>query len=469
MFLVVPKVLMMFQGLVSRARTRRLGTRVGVAGLVALSVVGALSSPMAAADTVDDKKAADAAVSDLHDALEETSAELSKAYLALEQTRAQLPAARTRLAAAQNSARAATQRHAEASAALGVAEANAARAQESITRTTVTREHTQRTLDAFAADLFQGGSVGQLSVALGATSADDFATRLVLADTVTSLTNQALNDLAAAKADANANQAYLDAVQVEVADLKRQAQEALTAAESARKEAEVSKTALDTLVTQQAGFAADIEGRKAQELAELAEAEAEQKRLQDLLIEQARIAREREAARKAAEEAARQAAIKAAEEEAKKTGKPVVVPAPSPSTSPAEARSGYLSRPLVGGRTSSEFGMRLHPILHIWRLHTGLDFANGCSQPVYAAAPGTVIKAGWAGGRGNQIVIAHGIHKGVSLATTYNHLSGFVERGGSVSRGQLIGYTGTTGNSTGCHLHFEALEDGQFVNPRNWL
>ena len=456
---------MILQRLMRRVLTsppgRRPGLRAGAAGLVVLSFSAVLLAPPSAADTGDEKRAADAQVADLEEQLSETSAELAQAYTALTQTQAQLPAARARLASAQSAARAAAKHNAEVAAALAVARANAARAEEAVARNTATRDQTQRTLDAFAADLFQGGSVGQLSVALGATSADDFATRLVLADTVTAMTNQALNDLAAAKADGDANGAYLAAVQVEVTDLKRQAENALAAAEASRNEAQAASSALDALVAQQSGYAASVEAQRANEASQLAEAQAEQQRLQALLIEQARIAREREAARKAAEAAAQ----KAAEEAARKNGTAV----PPPPVAQPDQASGFLSRPITGGRTSSEFGMRFHPIFQVWRLHTGLDFANGCSSPVYAAAPGTIIRAGWAGGRGNQIVIDHGIRRGVDLATTYNHLTSFVQRSGTVSRGQLIGYTGTTGNSTGCHLHFETLEDGQFVNPRSWL
>ncbi len=456
---------MILQRLMRRVLTsrpgRRPGLRAGAAGLVVLSFSAVLLAPPSAADTGDEKRAADAQVADLEEQLSETSAELAQAYTALTQTQAQLPAARARLASAQSAARAAAKHNAEVAAALAVAQANAARAEEAVARNTATRDQTQRTLDAFAADLFQGGSVGQLSVALGATSADDFATRLVLADTVTAMTNQALNDLAAAKADGDANGAYLAAVQVEVTDLKRQAENALAAAEASRNEAQAASSALDALVAQQSGYAASVEAQRANEASQLAEAQAEQQRLQALLIEQARIAREREAARKAAEAAAQ----KAAEEAARKNGTAV----PPPPVAQPDQASGFLSRPITGGRTSSEFGMRFHPIFQVWRLHTGLDFANGCSSPVYAAAPGTIIRAGWAGGRGNQIVIDHGIRRGVDLATTYNHLTSFVQRSGTVSRGQLIGYTGTTGNSTGCHLHFETLEDGQFVNPRSWL
>lgn len=120
------------------------------------------------------------------------------------------------------------------------------------------------------------------AVALGATSADDFATRLVLADTVTALTNQALNDLATAKADGDATRAYLDAVQAEVTALKREAESALAAAEVAKSDAAATKASLDALVAGQDRYAAEVESRKAAKASQLAEAEAEQQRLQAL-------------------------------------------------------------------------------------------------------------------------------------------------------------------------------------------
>ena len=113
--------------------------------------------------------------------------------------------------------------------------------------------------------------------------------------------------------------------------------------------------------------------------------------------------------------------------------------------------------------------MRFHPIYQFWRLHSGRDYAAPCGSPVRAAASGTVILAGSAGGYGNRVVIDHGLVSGESLATTYNHLRSIRTWGGHVSRGETIGYEGSTGSSTGCHLHFETLENGEFVDPRKWL
>jgi len=126
------------------------------------------------------------------------------------------------------------------------------------------------------------------------------------------------------------------------------------------------------------------------------------------------------------------------------------------------------SRP-VRARVSSEFGWRYHPILHRWKFHAGIDFAARCGAPVRAAMSGRVVWAGWAGGYGNRIIISDGTRRGVALSTTYSHLSRFVVGRGHVSRGQIIARVGTTGFSTGCHLHFETLQNGRPVNPRRWF
>ncbi|MBK8468870.1 MAG: M23 family metallopeptidase [Actinomycetales bacterium] len=421
--------------------------------LLAAAMLTTYAGPAALAGTDDELRAASAEVESLEAALEDTSAELATAYLALQQAQAQLPAARARVATADAAALTAERHNQQVGEQLAVAEANIARAEEAAATNASTKERTQRTLDAFAADMFQGDGQSQLSVALGATSADDFATRLVLADTVSAMTNQALDNLAAAKADGAATEAYLDAVRIEVAELKRQAELALAEAQARRAEAQQAQDALDTLVAQQDAHANDVATRRAGELAALAAAEAEKEQLRQALAEEVRRAKAQEAGR-----------ISAAAEAARKAGKPAPVVAPPPQT-----RTGFLSRPISGGRISSEFGMRLHPILNYWRLHSGMDFAVGCGTPIHAAADGRVVSAGWGGGYGNRIVLTHGVQRGVVLMTTYNHMSGFAVRGGSVSRGQVIGYVGTTGSSTGCHLHFETLQDGGYVNPRIWL
>jgi murein DD-endopeptidase MepM/ murein hydrolase activator NlpD len=108
----------------------------------------------------------------------------------------------------------------------------------------------------------------------------------------------------------------------------------------------------------------------------------------------------------------------------------------------------------ANGWVSSSFGMRLHPVYHRWALHDGLDVAAPCGRPVHATARGVVVARYYSFAYGNRVVIAHGLRRGIGLATTYNHLSRFSTfRGQKVRQGDVIGYVGSTGFSTGCHLH----------------
>jgi murein DD-endopeptidase MepM/ murein hydrolase activator NlpD len=116
----------------------------------------------------------------------------------------------------------------------------------------------------------------------------------------------------------------------------------------------------------------------------------------------------------------------------------------------------------VAGRITSYFGNRYHPILHFMRFHAGLDFGASWGSPIVAAADGQVVRAGWAGGYGRQVRLAHG----GGLTTSYSHMSQIVaEPGTIVHAGQLIGYVGSSGLSTGPHLHYEVQRQGVPVNP----
>jgi murein DD-endopeptidase MepM/ murein hydrolase activator NlpD len=116
----------------------------------------------------------------------------------------------------------------------------------------------------------------------------------------------------------------------------------------------------------------------------------------------------------------------------------------------------------VSARITSTFGMRRHPILGYARMHKGMDFGARWGSPIVASADGVVARAGWAGGYGQQVRINHGS----GIATSYSHMSRMVVSAGSpVRQGQVIGYVGTTGLSTGAHLHYETYRNGVAVNP----
>jgi septal ring factor EnvC (AmiA/AmiB activator) len=124
----------------------------------------------------------------------------------------------------------------------------------------------------------------------------------------------------------------------------------------------------------------------------------------------------------------------------------------------------------IQGRVSSGFGSRFHPIHHRTITHTGLDIAGPNRGAVHAADGGEVIFAGWKGGYGKAIMINHGNRGGKNLVTLYGHLSQIsVSVGQNVDKGQTIGAEGSTGYSTGPHLHFEVRVNGAPVNPMGYL
>jgi murein DD-endopeptidase MepM/ murein hydrolase activator NlpD len=124
-------------------------------------------------------------------------------------------------------------------------------------------------------------------------------------------------------------------------------------------------------------------------------------------------------------------------------------------------RSAGLMAP-VAGRITSGFGMRFHPILHYARMHAGIDFGAAWGSPIVAAADGQVVAAGWGGGYGREVQISHG----GGIVTLYGHMSSIAAAPGEpVRQGQVIGYVGSSGLSTGPHLHFEVKVNGQPVDP----
>lgn len=122
--------------------------------------------------------------------------------------------------------------------------------------------------------------------------------------------------------------------------------------------------------------------------------------------------------------------------------------------------------PVEGVRLTSDFGMRWHPVIGGHRMHKGLDLAGPVGTPVHAAADGVVGRADWFGGYGLYVQLEHG----GSIETRYGHMSRLnVAAGQMVHKGDVIGYIGTTGRSTGPHLHYEVRVGGVAVNPLPYM
>ncbi len=124
-----------------------------------------------------------------------------------------------------------------------------------------------------------------------------------------------------------------------------------------------------------------------------------------------------------------------------------------------------MKTPINGARLSSSFGKRKHPILGYTKMHTGTDFAAPTGTPIMASGDGKITKAGWCGGGGNCVKIKHNN----TYQTVYAHMSKFgrgIKKGTRVKQGQIIGYVGSTGLSTGPHLHYEVIENGRKINSQ---
>ncbi|PID50922.1 MAG: hypothetical protein CR980_01100 [Propionibacteriales bacterium] len=231
----------------------------------------------------------------------------------------------------------------------------------------------------------------------------------------------------------------------EVSQLVDLNQQKKTAAASALKQDKVEQAELEK---EQSSVASRIKARNAKR---------ERERL-------ARIA----AARKAKLEAQRKA-----RQAAKRKGKSVHKSTKSTKRSSKSRSKRRSSRRFVypiPGSITSPYGMRFHPILHRWKLHDGTDFGGGCGTPIRAAASGVVSERYYNRGYGNRLIIDHGRINGAYITSGYNHAIRYtVSPGKRVRKGQVIGYVGSTGYSTGCHLHFMVWRNGKVINPMRVL
>ncbi|MFD0867001.1 M23 family metallopeptidase, partial [Tessaracoccus lubricantis] len=216
----------------------------------------------------------------------------------------------------------------------------------------------------------------------------------------------------------------------------------------------------------------DEEARQRELQAENADVE---RRIQQRIEAQKKAAAEKAArdaaARKAAaDKAARDAAARKAAAAKPAAPKPQAGSSSSKNSGAASSASSSRNqstfiRP-VDGRLTSKYGMRLHPVLGYRKLHDGTDFGAPCGAPIRAAAAGVVTERYYNAGYGNRLMIDHGLVRGSYVTTGYNHATRYIVGVGSrVKQGQVIGYVGSTGYSTGCHLHLMVWQNGRVVNP----
>jgi murein DD-endopeptidase MepM/ murein hydrolase activator NlpD len=257
-----------------------------------------------------------------------------------------------------------------------------------------------------------------------------------------------LDRLEASRALLTVQEQEVEAAKLEVAKERKAAAENLRTKQGLEQQAEDAETQVSNLVDLRADAQKEAENARQADLAQLHGLQKERNRIEAIL-------------RRRAEEARRRAL--AAARRAGQSGPILADGGPIHS-------NGFLDYP-VSGPVTSPFGWRTHPIYGYRSLHDGVDFGAACGTPIHAAASGVVVEKYFQTAWGNRVIIDHGFHHGVGLATITNHMSGpaIVDVGQHVSRGQVVGYVGTTGWSTGCHLHYTVLQNGSPVNPFNWF
>lgn len=464
------------EGKMSFLSRRTLVKAASFAAVLGLTTSGALSSEQVFADGIDDKKkekkSVDEKLASLREDLNEVDSDLADAYLSLAETEARIPDAQHRLDAARSALESAKAEDARQAKRLKEAETEEREIREAVENGEHKISQSNEDVSRASIEAYKGSSApNPASIFLKAENPQDAVDRTMNYRLTLQAQGAKLTDLRGQQA-VNVNSAdRLEAIRAEIDDLKKKSAAAVAERREAETEAERAKKDLDDLYASQKSQAANLETLKEKYRASESELESQSSALEtdiQQLIEKERqeeLARQREEERKARE--AREAEERRAKKERRKPRK-VSTPKTSGGSS-AGAMSGKFREP-VSARRSSKFGYRFHPVYHTRKLHAGMDYAASCGTPVGAMTSGKVLATTHNRGAGNKVIVSHGLHNGQILTTSYHHLQGFaVSVGQRIETGQTVGYVGSTGASTGCHLHFETHLDGTAVDPRKFV
>ncbi|MGE5718285.1 MAG: peptidoglycan DD-metalloendopeptidase family protein [Nocardioidaceae bacterium] len=402
--------------------------------------------PLASADDLRNRKdRVEGNISRTLKDLDQSSAELMAATRALEAAQAQLDAAQQHLAETRGELAVAVVLDRRMQKALDKAVSRLQEARRQLAQGKAEVAAQEDVLGQLAVQNYQQGdpSLVGLSMVLNSEDPTELSGQLNSVRNVLDKESVTLDRLDASRVLLEVKEDEVEQAKREVAKKRREAAENLERKKVLEAQAEDAERAVSTLVSARAeAHGAAAEAKRA-DLESLRGLQQERDRISDVLAARA------EEARRRAEAAAAAAAAQA--------------------SAASRGSNGFLDYPVDTYITSS-YGMRLHPVYHRWTLHDGTDFGAPCGTPIRAAASGEVIAVYYNAGYGNRVIMDNGYHRGVGLGTAYNHLSSYsTYEGQKVKRGDVIGYVGNTGYSTGCHLHFMVFENGATVNPMNWL
>jgi murein DD-endopeptidase MepM/ murein hydrolase activator NlpD len=451
---------------------RMVSGRAKVAGSVlAIALAASLgTTPVAHADNLDDQQAAlNAESARVQQSLEFVDANIAKAAGDLVVYQGRLPGAQQALLEAQGRVATAVKEADALAARVDLAQQSKAQITQQLENDKQKITDTKKLIGQIAAEAYKSGGVPtNVALLFGSNDGGNLTETMDLANQAMRSQNAAMTKLTQQSATNVNSQARLVAVEQEIRDLKAKADAALEREKAARDDAAAKKAEVDKLISDTTRLNSQLQAAKPGIQAQLQQVKANQDAVAAEISERDRKLREAWLA-----EQQRLAAAAAAAAQAQgQAVQPYVPPVSNP-------RSNFgLIHPVPGNiPITSGFGWRATPPGTVdfygqgGYMHTGIDFGAPCGTPVYAAAAGTVFSAGWGNdGGGNRVKISHGVINGDSLTTVYYHnTSVVVSSGQQVSQGQLIAYSGTTGNSTGCHVHFETWVNGQAVDPMNLL
>ncbi len=418
----------------STPRARRLGRSARFRTLAAcatLVLVGTVVPHAAADDLKKKQRQATGQVKSARGDLEESSKALSSAARRLSQARAALSVAQHRLDKAQSQVDAAArvdermqQRLQDAEHRLAVArvELDAARQRVKDQRSAIGR---------LAASNYANGdpALMGLAVVLNSQNPEEVTSQLNTVDTLMDKQTTLLAQLRDARARMVAQEASVEKARTAVAAQRKRARANLVRKQGLENSATVARTEVAALVADGRAAARQAARARKADLVQLSRAKKQEDHIRALIMQRAR----------------------------KQRG------------GYKGGTGGFLYRP-VPGIVTSPFGYRRHPIYGYWGLHDGTDFRAPCGTPNHAVASGRVISEFWSDVYGNRLYLDVGQVNGKNMTVIYNHLSSYrVGAGASVKRGEVVGYAGTTGWSTACHLHFTVMLDGVPVNPMNYM
>ncbi|MCL6423908.1 peptidoglycan DD-metalloendopeptidase family protein [Brachybacterium sp. JHP9] len=372
--------------------------------------------------------------------LDDVDADLADTYLALADTELRIPTAQKSLEDAQAELAKAQQHDKEVGDRLSAAQAEEARLTSQVEQGKVEIDSSDEKLSQVALQAYKGGGLpSPTSVYVGSQEPQGAVDRSMNYRLTMEAQGTRLDALRTDQAVTESAADRLTAVRTEIDDLKRQSEESVAKTAAAEQQAAAAKKQMDDLYATQRTQALDLETKKG-------------------MYQQSQSSLENRGSALDSEISA------LVEQERARSGTAV-----DAGAAPAVVSGSGWAMP-SNARISSNYGWRVHPIYGTSKLHAGTDFAAACGSPATATEAGRVLSTNFNSAAGNKVIISHGMRNGKLVTSSYHHLQGFaVSPGQTVQRGQVVGRVGTTGSSTGCHLHFEIHEDGTAVNAMNYL